>query len=64
MKEPALIAAGARLDLQNAHGWAVADFAQQQAIPDFLRKAFEGDPFECQRVTSLACSEPYIEERF
>jgi len=50
----ALIAAGARLDLQNSRNWIAADFARNQAIPSFLQLGLEGDPSECRRVSLLA----------
>ncbi|CAE7515570.1 Asb3 [Symbiodinium natans] len=49
----ALIAAGARLDIQNCQGWTAADFAIGQSVPGFLQQGLNGDPSECDRVSSL-----------
>ena len=60
----ALIAAGARLDLRNCRHWTAADFARGQSIPRFLQLGLEGDVSECQRVSSLALADGYVEVPF
>ncbi|CAE7229119.1 anks1b [Symbiodinium pilosum] len=58
----ALVAAGARLDLRNWHGWTVSHFARERSVPDFLMEAFQGQLEGCQRVSALAPG--YVEECF
>ena len=60
----ALIAAGARLDIKNCRGWAAADFARGHAIPEWLQKGLQGDPSECQRVSSVTIPDRHIEVHF
>jgi len=50
----ALIAAGARLDLQNARQKTVTDLAARLRLPDFLHAALEGRDEECREVAALA----------
>ena len=57
----ALIAAGARLDLRNSRNWTAEDFAKGQVIPFFLQDGLKGDAAECERVTSLALPNGYVE---
>ncbi|CAK9027024.1 unnamed protein product [Durusdinium trenchii] len=59
-----LIAAGARLDLPNARGCCAADFIREQAVPDFLAQAVEGNLQECRRVSALAQSQGHVEQSF
>eukprot|EP00913_Durusdinium_trenchii_P024250 g22768.t1 len=59
-----LIAAGARLDLPNARSCCAADFIREQAVPDFLAQAVEGNLQECRRVSALAQSQGHVEQSF
>ena len=50
----ALIAAGARLNLQNSRGLTAADLIRMRSGPEFLLEACEGRVEACQRISSLA----------
>jgi len=56
-----LISAGARTDLQNCKKRTAADFARTLSIPSYLQMGLDGDPSECQRVSSLALADCYLE---
>ena len=49
-----LVAAGARLYLQNCRQWAAANFVGSSTLPRFLQKGLQVDPSDCARVVSLA----------
>ncbi|OLQ12115.1 hypothetical protein AK812_SmicGene3937 [Symbiodinium microadriaticum] len=59
-----LVAAGARQDLRNRHGWSASDFARNQAVPDFLVQALRSQPRDCEVVASFALRGGYVEEHF
>ena len=58
----ALLAFGARLYLKNCRGWTAADFARGQSMPQWLQRGLEGDPSECQTISSLCL--PHVEISF
>ena len=60
----ALIALGARLDLQNCRGLKAADVVPPLSLPEWLRKGLQGDPEECQRLSSLALPDGYVRIAF
>ena len=55
------MSAGARTDLQNCKKRTAADFARTLSIPSYLQMGLDGDPSECQRVSSLALADCYLE---
>ena len=57
----ALIAAKARLDLTNYRGQTAADFAKENPVPAFILQALQGDPAECERISSLALADSFFE---
>jgi ankyrin repeat protein len=57
----ALIAEGAKLNLQNSHGLTAADLIRRRSGPEFLL-AFEGRVEACRRVSLL--SRGWIEMHF
>jgi hypothetical protein len=58
----ALIAEGAKLNLQNSHGLTAADLIRRRSGPEFLLEAFEGRVEACRRVSLL--SRGWIEMHF
>ena len=57
----ALVAAKARLDLTNYRGQTAADFAKENPVPAFILQALQGDPAECERISSLALADSFFE---
>ena len=60
----ALLLAGARPDLRNAHGMSASDLLCESQVPDFLAQGFKGELAECERVVSLARSGPLVQIYF
>ena len=60
----ALIAHGARLELRNGRGWSAKDFAQGQAVPEWLLQGLEDHREECQRVNMLALPQGEVQISF
>ena len=58
----ALIAEGAKLNLQNLRGLTAADLIRRHSVPGFLLEAFKGRVEACRRVSLL--SRGWIEMRF
>ncbi|CAE7480238.1 anks1b [Symbiodinium sp. CCMP2592] len=60
----ALIAAGAKLEIQNHRGWTAADFGKHTSLPHFLQQGLAGDQSECKRVSALALKDGLIQVAF
>ena len=54
-----LLAAKARVDVQNSRGWTALDLAKEHGAPQFLIDALEGDLTICCRIATSALTNRY-----
>ena len=59
----ALLHANARVDVRNARGKTVMDFAHQMEVPSYILRALEGEMDVCERMVSAASQNRYPIER-
>eukprot|EP00434_Breviolum_minutum_P005465 symbB.v1.2.004816.t1/scaffold279.1/size242841/1 len=54
-----LLAAKAKVDVQNSRGWTALDLAKEHGAPQFLIDAIEGDLTTCSRIATSALTNRY-----
>ena len=59
----ALLHAKARVDVRNARGKTVMDFAHKMEVPSYVLQALEGQTGVCERMVSAASQNRYPIER-